>query len=72
MLKIVEVRKSKGLTQAGLARKAGVNQSSMCRIELGKEPPYPFRAQRIAKAIGWAGDPMDLFKEVASDECINA
>ncbi|WP_207302592.1 hypothetical protein [Olsenella sp. Marseille-P4559] len=41
-----------------------VNYSSMCRIVGGKEPAYPKRGKRIAEALGWTGDPAELFEEV--------
>ncbi len=63
MMKLVEARRKAGLSQSKLARLADVNQTSMSRIERGLEPAYPMRAQRIADALGWAGDPMELFEE---------
>lgn len=68
MLLITKERKKKGLSQSKLARLADVNSSSMSRIENGKEPAYPRRGKRIADALGWAGDPMELFEEVSKDE----
>ena len=63
MKRLVMERKRAGLTQSKLARLADVNQTSMSRIERGLEPAYPMRAQRIADALGWRGDPMELFEE---------
>lgn len=63
MLVVVRERKMLGLSQSKLARLSDVNQTSMSRIERGLEPPYPRRAARIAEALGWEGDPMDLFEE---------
>lgn len=68
MLLVTKERKKKGLSQSKLARLADVNSSSMSRIENGKEPAYPRRGKRIADALGWAGDPMELFEEVSEDE----
>lgn len=68
MLVFTEVRKSKGISQAKLARLAGVNQTSISRIERGKEPAYPKRGKRIADALGWEGDPSELFEEVSDGE----
>lgn len=56
------------ISQAECARRAGINQTSLSRILLGKEPPYPLRSKRIADAIGWKGDPAELFEEVAGDD----
>ncbi|MFR1323214.1 MAG: helix-turn-helix domain-containing protein [Adlercreutzia equolifaciens] len=67
MLLVLE-RQKLGLSQAALARATGANPSSISRIESGKEPPYPLRAQRIADALRWEGDPMDLFEEVEDRE----
>lgn len=43
---------------------ADVHTSSMSRIERGLEPAFPHRGKRIADALGWEGDPMELFEEV--------
>ncbi len=64
MLRVKQERERLGLSQSKLARIAEVNATSMSRIERGKEPPYPLRAERIAKALGWTGDAAELFKEV--------
>lgn len=64
MMTVVQERRKLGLSQAALARKIGANPSSISRIEAGKEPPWPLRARRIADALGWEGDPMELFDEV--------
>lgn len=68
MKRIVLERKSRGLSQAKLARLADVNQSCMSRIENGKEDAYPHRGKRIADALGWQGDPAALFEEVETDD----
>lgn len=64
MLRIVSERKHRGMSQAELARRAGINQASMSRIEAGKEPAYRNRGRRIAQALGWSDDPEALFIEV--------
>jgi transcriptional regulator with XRE-family HTH domain len=66
--RVVLERWKKGLSQAALAREIGCNASSMSRIESGKEPPYPLRSKRIAEALGWTGDPSELFEEAEEDE----
>ena len=68
MMKLVEARRRAGLSQSKLARLADVNQTSMSRIERGLEPAYPMRAQRIAEALGWRGDPMELFEEAGDGD----
>ena len=72
MKRVVLERQKLGMSQAKLAQAADVNQSCMSRIENGKEPPYPMRGKRIADALGWKGDPAELFEEVADDELAHA
>ena len=72
MKRVVLERQKLGMSQAKLAWAADVNQSCMSRIENGKEPPYPMRGKRIADALGWKGDPAELFEEVADDELAHA
>lgn len=54
-----------GVSQRELAERAGICESSLSRICHGKEPAYPNRGKRIAEALGWAGDPAELFAEVS-------
>lgn len=56
------------ISQSECARRAGVNQTSISRIVNGKEPAFPNRGKRIADAIGWEGDPAELFMEVDEDD----
>lgn len=64
MLRITNVLKERGLSQAKAARKSGVGEASFSRIVRGVEPPYPKRGQRIADALGWEGEWSELFEEV--------
>ena len=67
MLRLKLELERRNLSQAKLARLADVNQVSMSRIVNGKEPAFPNRGKRIADAIGWEGDPAELFEEVEDD-----
>lgn len=62
VLRVVIERRKMGLSQAALARAAGINQTSMSKVERGLEPAFPYRGKRIAEALGWEGNPDDLFK----------
>lgn len=55
------------ISQSECARRAGVNQTSISRIVNRKEPAFPDRGRKIAEAIGWEGDPAELFEEVEND-----
>lgn len=65
--RIRQVIKDKGVSQAWVARKAGVNESSMSRIVRGVEPPFPHRGQRIADALEWEGEWSELFEEIGGN-----
>ena len=52
------------MSQRELAERAHVNEASISRICRGKEPAYTKRGERIAAALGWTGDPTELFEEV--------
>lgn len=54
----------RGMSQRELAERAHVNETSLSRIIHGREPAYPKRGERIARALGWTGDPAPLFEEV--------
>lgn len=52
------------MSQRELAERAHVNEASISRICRGREAAYPERGRRIAAALGWTGDPAELFEEV--------
>ena len=54
----------RGMSQRELAERAHVNETSLSRIIHGREPAYPKRGERIAAALGWTGDPTELFEEL--------
>ena len=64
MKRVTVERRKLGWSQAELARHAEVNATSMSRIESGKEPAWPKRGKRIADALGWQGDPDELFEDI--------
>lgn len=51
-----------GMTWEELGRAVGASGASMERIKAGARP-YPLRAVRIARAVGWRDDPMELFRK---------
>lgn len=52
------------MKQVSLAQATGINEASISRIVNGKEEAYSGRARRIAEALGWEGDPAELFKDL--------
>jgi DNA-binding XRE family transcriptional regulator len=49
---IVADRKSAGLTQQELAKRAGIRQETLSRIESGKHPPTMKTLKKIDRALG--------------------
>ena len=49
---IVKRRKELGLTQAELAKNAGLSEITVNRYETGKQPPRSLNLEAIAKALG--------------------
>ena len=54
----------RGMSQRELAERAHVHEASISRICHGKESACHERGRRIAAALGWTGDPAELFEEV--------
>lgn len=50
-LQVIELRERHGLTQAELARRCGVDQGDISRIERGSTSPTARTLQRIADAL---------------------
>jgi ribosome-binding protein aMBF1 (putative translation factor) len=68
MLLLTKKRKAMGLSQAALARKADMHNSSVNCIENGHMKPWPGQREKLEvamKAAGWDGED-DLFSEVES------
>lgn len=64
MLKLTVVRKQQGLTQAKLAKLAGMSAPQLSAIENKRIYPWEGWQRRIADALSWKGEPSDLFNEV--------
>ena len=65
MIRLTEIRRDKGLNKTQLAQLATVHPAQIGQIESGRMVPYPPTLKRIAKALGWKGDPEELLEEVA-------
>ena len=55
-------------SQLQLSYKAQVSPSDVSRYMSGERKPYPNHAQRIADALGWTGEPKELFEEVVKND----
>lgn len=52
MLRLTKVRQEKGLSQRELARRSGVSQPEISKIESGKMKAYPAYERKLAAALG--------------------
>src|SRR5688572_29604980 len=52
VLKILKIRKQRGLTQAELAERSGVSQQHIAKIERAKLDPKLSTLRRVADALG--------------------
>ena len=66
MQRLTMLRKEKGLSQRALSRVSGIDASTISRAEK-QSLMYRAQAQKIADALGWEGDPMELFEEVEAE-----
>ena len=64
MKKVTKLRKERGLSRSRLSVISGVNATSIFEFESGRRRPYPKAARELASALGWTGDPKELFEEV--------
>jgi transcriptional regulator with XRE-family HTH domain len=51
-MRLKELREQKGLTQEGLAKKAGVSRAYLSRLEMGRHDPPLSRLRKLATALG--------------------
>lgn len=64
MMRMTKIREEQRLSKSALARKADMHVSSVCQIENGRLSAYPGQARKLAAALGWQGEPSELFEEV--------
>jgi transcriptional regulator with XRE-family HTH domain len=56
MLQMTALRRQRGWSQAELARRAGMHNSTVCQIESARLRPYPRQLGALAMALGIASD----------------
>lgn len=74
MKRLEFMRRNLGLSQRDLGGKCApkIAAADICKAERRGLVLYPGQTERLAKALGWNGDPMKLFEEVADDELAHA
>lgn len=56
------------MNRSELARAAKMQAGVIAWIETGRFIPYESQLNKIADALGWEGDPSELFEEAADAE----
>ena len=64
MLRITDLRRAAGLTKFRLGALASIHPSRVGQFESGRVVPYPVELERLARALGWQGEPAALLDEV--------
>ena len=64
MLRLELERRQVRLTQAALAREAGIHPTTVSQIESGRVHPSASELERFASVLGFENDPADLAAEV--------
>lgn len=59
---------SRGITCVALAKSAGVSRPNLNMLLDGHRKPRARVAAAVADALGWDGDPMELFAEITLKE----
>lgn len=62
---VAELRLEHGWSKSKLAREAHMSASTVGQIENGNLIPYASQKIKLARALGFRGNPDDLFTEVA-------
>ena len=60
------LREEKGWSKNRLFLESGVSSSDICKVEKGIYLAYPPQREKLAKALGYEGNPDDLLNEVES------
>lgn len=60
-IKLIELRKEKGMSQQNVADKSGISRSAYSSYENGTRNPRVKTAKRILKVLGEKDKPVDYF-----------
>lgn len=63
-----DLRVQRGFSRAEISRRARMSASDVGKIEAGRLKPYPSQLARIARALGFDGDPAELMSQGVEDD----
>ncbi len=67
MLRLTQLRGQAGMSQAELARRAGLHHSTVSLVESGRLLPYPSQLAKLASGLGFSESPERLLDEVEGE-----
>lgn len=68
MIVLTQAREARGFSKRQLEKACNVCASDLTKAETRGLRLYPVQLERIAHALGWEGDPMELLNEVSNNE----
>ena len=68
MIELTRQREAFGWTKRELGARAELHPARVGTIENKRVSPYPVELERLARALGYYGDPADLVREVEVHE----
>ena len=66
-INLTRLREQRGWSKSELARRAGLNQSTVSAVENGRAVPYDSQLEKLASALGVSGHE-HLLDEAAQDD----
>lgn len=71
-LKITKEREEHDLTKQKLSFASHVPATTIGQIESGRFVPYGPQLERLARALGFLGDPAELLEPVDAQDCVES
>ena len=71
-LRLTECREERELTKQKLSFASHVPATTIGQIESGRFRPYPPQLERLARALGFLGDPAELLEPVETPERVES
>jgi transcriptional regulator with XRE-family HTH domain len=72
VLLVTAMRHQLEISQAELARRSELHNSTLSLVESGRLRPYPSQLEKLAAGLGFAGDPAKLLEPVNEAEAIES
>jgi len=67
---VTRQREARGWTRRRLGERADLHPARVGQIESGRVMPYPPELERLARALGYTGEPAGLLEEVPDGRAV--